>query len=186
MKQILPLVFPSLIFRLSDVILKIDNTAITNRLIYFRIWDSHENVSQWVCHMETKEFDFSALQKNIPKTPLPVKFHYCSDSICPARANVVLENLSPKDSPEWMQKRLRSAEFVPLMPWSIFQTMSCSNSVCHCIFLILIRFMATPLLCVYPEKMNESPHLMEKNARLKELLCKKIRKKYSILRDYGR
>lgn len=97
------------ILGLSDVILKIDNTAITNRPdLFSHLGFARECVAMGLATWKQKEFDFSALQKNIPKTPLPVKFHIAPDSICPARANVVLENLSPKDSPEWMQKRLRS------------------------------------------------------------------------------
>ncbi|QQS58974.1 phenylalanine--tRNA ligase subunit beta [Candidatus Peregrinibacteria bacterium] len=94
---------------LSDVVFKIDNTAITNRPDLFSHFGfARECVATGLATWKQKEFDFSALRQTLPKKPLPVHFRVTPPEICPARANIVLENLSDQPSPDWMQKRLRA------------------------------------------------------------------------------
>jgi phenylalanyl-tRNA synthetase beta chain len=122
---------------LDGVVFDIDNQAITNRPDLF----SHHgfarefvalNLGKWK-EIQNSEFriqnkriemlnvypkesqqDFQKVIQNIPDSSLPIAFDVQNGEICPARADVVIENVVVAPSPEWMQNRLRECGIRPI------------------------------------------------------------------------
>lgn len=129
---------------LNGVILDIDNQAITNRPdLFSHIGFAREfvalglgkykaitndklqmtNVSGDLRNDLTQTFKIypSDIQKNIeeaiknaPSTSLPLTFKVQNPEICPARAEVVIENVKIEPSPDYMQNRLRECGIRPI------------------------------------------------------------------------
>ncbi len=99
----------------DSTIYDIENTAITNRPDLFSHWGfAREMVALDLAEWKRKDFDFREVEKVIPKVKLPINFKVESDELCPARAEVVIENLKVAPSPDWLQQRLQACGIRPI------------------------------------------------------------------------
>ncbi len=58
--------------------------------------------------------EIEKISEEIPDVPLPVEFDIENPEICPARAEIVAENVSVAPSPQWMQSRLQECGIRPI------------------------------------------------------------------------
>ncbi len=99
----------------GGVVYDIENTAITNRPdLFSHIGFAREMVATSLAEWKQKEYDFSDIEGLIPNAKLPVTFTIEKDEICPARAEVVIENLKVEPSSQWMQERLQACGIRPI------------------------------------------------------------------------
>jgi phenylalanyl-tRNA synthetase beta chain len=103
---------------LEDTILDIDNTALTNRPDLF----SHFGFAREFVALGLGEWNKDSVQKIFPserkekisETDFPVTFIHKQKGICPVRYNVFLSGIHIKESPEWMQRRLKNCGIRPI------------------------------------------------------------------------
>ncbi|MBU1017735.1 phenylalanine--tRNA ligase subunit beta [Patescibacteria group bacterium] len=97
---------------LDDVVLDVDNHAITNRADLF----SHRGfarefvangLGKWKKDVKTQDFAS-------PNTPAPINIKIKDPALCPSYQAVYLTGIEVKESPEWMKKRLTACGIRPI------------------------------------------------------------------------
>lgn len=105
----------------DDIVLEIENPAITNRPdLFSQVGFARELVADGLAKWKKNQFeevqiwDFSAIEKEISKTPFPFSFEIENPEICPARGEILLENLRATESPAWIRARLENCGIRPI------------------------------------------------------------------------
>ncbi len=98
---------------LDDVVLDVDNHAITNRADLF----SHRGFArEFVANGLGKWKGSPDVEFKIPKinTPAPVEIEIKDSDVCPSYQAVYLTGIEVKESPEWMKKHLTACGIRPI------------------------------------------------------------------------
>ncbi len=102
---------------LDDVVLDVDNHAITNRAdLFSHRGFAHEFVANGLGKWKT---DSASLKKEAggfqhSNTPAPINIKIKDPALCPSYQAVYLTGIEVKDSPDWMQKRLTACGIRPI------------------------------------------------------------------------
>ncbi len=99
----------------DSTVFDIENTAITNRPdLFSHLGFARELVALDLAEWKRKEFDFAEVEKLLPDAKLPLEFVIEKDELCPARAEITIENLTVAPSPDWLQQRLQACGIRPI------------------------------------------------------------------------